>query len=211
MHSTPLDAQLSACDREPIRIPGSIQPHGFLLALSASEHTIVQISSNTPTLLALPPEKLLGQTLDTLLPENAMLRLQQSLDKLDQDGKMHYLRAISFDSARYFDMLAHGRDGLILIEFEPVERPVADFSLLYPLLNNFLSQANDSTSVVAMSQLACAGIKRLTGFGRSSAQSACRRRAQRAFGAPATVTGAHRGRSEPAPARHGRAGPRRGA
>ncbi len=166
MHSTSLVAQLSECDREPIHIPGSIQPHGFLLALSASEHNIVQISSNAAALLELPVEKLLSQTLGILLPENAMMRLQQTLDKLGQDGKLHYLRAISFDGARYFDMLAHGRDGLILIEFEPVERPVADFSLLYPLLNNFLSQADDNTSVEAMCQLACAEIKRITGFGR---------------------------------------------
>lgn len=167
MSSTPIAAAgLSACDREPIHIPGSIQPHGFLFAVSATDHRILQVSSNAPALLQLPLEQLLGQTLDALLPESARARLQQALSKLDRDGRVHYLRATTFDSVRYYDMLAHESEGLILIEFEPVERPVADFSLLYPLLNNFLSQVHDGTSVVAMSQLACAEIKRLTGFGR---------------------------------------------
>ena len=36
---------LSTCDKEPIRTPGSIQPHGFLLSLS-DKLTVLQASDN---------------------------------------------------------------------------------------------------------------------------------------------------------------------
>jgi light-regulated signal transduction histidine kinase (bacteriophytochrome) len=37
---------LTACDREPIHIPGSIQPHGALLVVDAATRTILQASEN---------------------------------------------------------------------------------------------------------------------------------------------------------------------
>ncbi|MFS2018972.1 hypothetical protein ACEN88_20625, partial [Massilia sp. CT11-108] len=36
---------LSTCDKEPIRTPGSIQPHGFLLTL-APDLAVLQASAN---------------------------------------------------------------------------------------------------------------------------------------------------------------------
>jgi chemotaxis family two-component system sensor kinase Cph1 len=47
MTSLPLSPDaLPACDREPIHIPGSIQPHGFLLALQEPELRVIQASVN---------------------------------------------------------------------------------------------------------------------------------------------------------------------
>jgi chemotaxis family two-component system sensor kinase Cph1 len=47
--SPPVD--LTNCDREPIHLPGSIQPHGILLVLSEPDFIIQQISANTQTIL----------------------------------------------------------------------------------------------------------------------------------------------------------------
>ena len=41
---------LTNCDREPIHIPGSVQPFGFLLAL-VSDFTICMASENAPDFL----------------------------------------------------------------------------------------------------------------------------------------------------------------
>ena len=45
---------LTNCDREPIHVPGSIQPHGFLLALAGSavapaDLAVVQASTSAAT------------------------------------------------------------------------------------------------------------------------------------------------------------------
>ena len=37
------DVNLTNCDREPIHIPNLIQPHGVLLAVSATQYQIVQV------------------------------------------------------------------------------------------------------------------------------------------------------------------------
>lgn len=41
MPSEPVD--LTNCDREPIHIPGAIQPHGVLLACRGDAFTVVQV------------------------------------------------------------------------------------------------------------------------------------------------------------------------
>jgi two-component sensor histidine kinase len=47
----PLD--LTACDREPIHIPGSIQPHGCLLVLEREVAIIVQTAGDTGRLIGM--------------------------------------------------------------------------------------------------------------------------------------------------------------
>ena len=44
---------LTNCDREPIHIPGSIQPHGALLALDTTLQTVLRHSANAPAMLGL--------------------------------------------------------------------------------------------------------------------------------------------------------------
>src|SRR5664279_4461569 len=46
-------SNLTDCDREPIHIPGSIQPHGVLLAVDPASLKVVQIAGDTKRLLGL--------------------------------------------------------------------------------------------------------------------------------------------------------------
>src|ERR671911_626284 len=43
---TPPGLDLTACEREPIHIPGSIQPHGVLLAVRLSDRAVTYASAN---------------------------------------------------------------------------------------------------------------------------------------------------------------------
>ena len=43
-NAEPVD--LTNCDREPIHVPGSIQPHGFVLMLDEDSRLIAQASEN---------------------------------------------------------------------------------------------------------------------------------------------------------------------
>ena len=67
------------CDREPIHIPGYIQPHGVLFALDQPALTIVQVSENTNEWLGITPEKLLNRPLSCLLSENEIQAVRQCL------------------------------------------------------------------------------------------------------------------------------------
>src|SRR5690349_3924526 len=72
------DIDLSSCDREPIRTPGSIQPHGFVLALAA-DGTVVQASDNLAAHLGKAPEAVLGRTLVEAIGAQAAAQLQPEL------------------------------------------------------------------------------------------------------------------------------------
>lgn len=71
MSTTEAQDLLEAIDRcadEPIHIPGSIQPHGFLLVVSEPDLRIQQASENVRDWLDVEARQLLGQPLSALLP-----------------------------------------------------------------------------------------------------------------------------------------------
>ena len=63
---------LTACDREPIHIPGSIQPHGVLIVVDARTRAILQLSENATDVIGVDPASVLDASLDTVvtLPTN---------------------------------------------------------------------------------------------------------------------------------------------
>lgn len=62
---TPVD--LEACAREPIHIPGSIQPHGVLLAIEAQRGVVTQASANAGEVLGPPLDRILGASWTSLV------------------------------------------------------------------------------------------------------------------------------------------------
>ncbi|NTU80583.1 MAG: GAF domain-containing protein [Chloroflexales bacterium] len=75
--NTPID--LTNCDREPIHIPGRIQPFGMLVVLSRVDLTILQVSANIAGGLAVAPEALLGRPVDALLGAEEVATLRAAL------------------------------------------------------------------------------------------------------------------------------------
>ena len=65
MHSEAL--AISNCDREPIHIPGTIQPFGSLIAVDQSLETITHAAENLQHFLGTEAQAVLGQPLDQLL------------------------------------------------------------------------------------------------------------------------------------------------
>lgn len=72
---------LTNCDREPIQIPGLIQPHGVLLVLQEPDLKIVQVSNNTLALLGQQPQDLLGKPLLNLLAPQQINAIRQCLSE----------------------------------------------------------------------------------------------------------------------------------
>ena len=63
------ELDLDACAREPIHIPGGIQPHGVLLVLSGPELTVVQASANAGALAGRETREVLDRPLDRVADE----------------------------------------------------------------------------------------------------------------------------------------------
>lgn len=156
---------LSTCDQEPIHIPGSIQPHGFLLTLSDGLE-VLQASANLGDWTGLGVQDALGRPLAEVIGEEAALRLAPELDAR-LGARPYYVGAVTLANGRHFDVLGHKWDEVTLLEFEPVERTgPADFRHLYSLIGDFLMKVNDSDSIESLARLACQHVRSVTGFGR---------------------------------------------
>lgn len=70
---------LSTCAREPIHVPGAIQPHGALLVLREPGLTIRRASANAPALLRVPAGSLLGAPLAAILGPGDVARVSAAL------------------------------------------------------------------------------------------------------------------------------------
>ena len=162
--SAPLD--LSSCDKEPIRTPGSVQPHGFLLTLSP-ELAVLQASANLSRWLDVDAAAISGRPLAEAIGETAATRLAPSLDAGKLGNRPFYLGTVTVGNGNHFDVLAHAWDSVVIVEFESVERDApAGFRELYPLLGDFLLNVNEAASVEKLAALAAHHVRMVTGYGR---------------------------------------------
>ena len=156
---------LSTCDREPIRTPGSIQPHGFLLTLAA-DLAVLQASANLGDWAGVAAGDAVGRPLADAIGDAAAQRLAAELAG-DLGARPFYIGTVTTANGRHFDVLAHQWDGVVNAEFEAVDRAEpADFRNLYPLIGDFLLKVNDSSSIESLAALACQHVRSVTGFGR---------------------------------------------
>src|SRR6187402_2575652 len=87
----PISAALTSCDREPIHLPGSIQPHGVLLVLDEAKLTVVQASENVALHLGFTAEQCGGRPIAELLGADLAQRLESELGSLHPLTRPTYL------------------------------------------------------------------------------------------------------------------------
>ncbi|TJZ72078.1 ATP-binding protein [Chitiniphilus eburneus] len=166
-----LAAGIAQCAQEPIRIPGSIQPHGFLLALEEPSLRIRHASSSVADWLGLPPEALLGRTLAELLaPDETITATLSGLVK--EDASVFYLGELALrrgdDAMGRFQLVAHRYADLLIAEFEPAQDGGGPaFSTMYPLVSTFVARLQHADDVERLCQLAAEEVQRIIGFGRA--------------------------------------------
>lgn len=157
---------IAGCDHEPIRTPGSIQPHGFMLTLTPSLE-VLQASANLAHWTGIGAADTIGGALARVVGDDAAARLAVELGSGTLGQRPLYLGTITAGNGRHFDVLAHAWDKLIIAEFEAVDRPQpADFRHLYPLISDFLVRVNEHASIPALTDLAARHVRSVTGFGR---------------------------------------------
>lgn len=114
-----LGVDLSSCDREPIHLPGSIQPHGCLLACDPSAAVVTRYSENAPAMLGLETD-ILGRDLPDLIGGQPVHDLRNAMTAT-AGGRSALLMDFEIDSGRRFDVSVHRYDGATIIEFEPAK------------------------------------------------------------------------------------------
>ncbi|WP_422087159.1 ATP-binding protein [Variovorax sp.] len=146
----PVEVDLSNCDLEPIRVPGSIQPHGRMLVLQPESLALVAWSENWPDAeLSAALAAVRGLKLPALPPGGSPVSL----------GAMNLAQA-------FFDASAHRSENHLIVEFEPASPPGGNEAPIYSLGRVFLPLLQEAATVDELCGLAAREMKRLTGFGR---------------------------------------------
>ena len=120
---TPID--LDNCAREPIHVPGSVQPRGALLVVDETRWELVQASANLPELLGVEVTAALGRPLPELLGAEAADEVRRFVRSF---ADMHPRNPLELLLARHgvpqrFDAILRRDQGLLLLELERAEGP----------------------------------------------------------------------------------------
>ncbi|MDX2230475.1 MAG: ATP-binding protein [Leptolyngbyaceae cyanobacterium bins.349] len=172
MLQNPLQAStlvnLTNCDREPIHIPGSIQPHGILLVLSEPDFLIERISVNTEDLIGITATELLGQPLTTLLHASQIATLRQCLAGDFESINPLRLEVLGQMEPVPCDGIIHrSPQNKLILELEPISSEIAaNFFNFFKLTQNILSRIHQSANLSQLCTLIVQEIRTLIGFDR---------------------------------------------
>lgn len=158
---------LTNCDREPIHIPGLIQPHGVLLVLQEPELKIVQVSSNTFELLGRYPQDLLGKPLLTLLASKHINAIQQCLSEDFEHVNPLNIFIKHNNKLLRFDGIVHRWNNTIILELEAKDKnQKTDFLEFYKRVKGVITKIQKAPSLVSMCEVVAKEVRKITGFER---------------------------------------------
>lgn len=157
---------LDNCDKEPIHVPGHVQPHGVLLAFDG-ECRLTHASRNAPRLLPSLPS--FGQRFSDA-PFEGSAEIEDSVARVLRDaaaGEDPAPLAIELVlGGTVVDVVTHAHGGRVIVEFEPREpgsEDLATFALMAYRSMGRLRSRRDIESILAE---AVATVRQLTAFDR---------------------------------------------
>lgn len=157
---TAVSVDLSSCDREPIHIPGAIQPHGALLAVALPDLTVTQVSANLGVLLGVDAKGALSRPLADVLGQDLDREVRGALEREPWDANPFRLTL----NGQHLDGIVHRHQGVVIVELEPAGEPqsgTARHHLQVPLTN--LQSAH---TLPDLCRSVAQEVRRLTGFER---------------------------------------------
>ena len=164
---------LTNCDREPIRIPGQIQPHGILAVLEPTTLNILQVSANVETHLAMPPDALLGKPLSQMLGEAQAEAVRQIVSDSDASGGTLTLTLPSTCAesqmvweANWRGLIHVGPETVLLELTRQLGSSSPDPVALHEQLRQGVSQFQQASSPEDVASIVVKTVQALTGLGR---------------------------------------------
>lgn len=145
----PID--LTNCDREPIHIPGSIQPHGCLLACDNGARTVLHHSANAPAILNLPGNAL-GQPLTDVLGSDNVHRLLNALAMSGVKPRPALVFGLTVNGS-LLDAAIHRFKGRTIIEFEPASDRLGTIISLSRTVIERLRATDDTERLIAQAAM----------------------------------------------------------
>jgi len=152
---------ITSCEREPITIPGSIQPHGVLLVLRGIGLTVVQVSTNSQLFLNVAPDEMLGQPVGQWFDETSARALGEAAGQDDPGRTNPSLLVGRFKPDDLFDGILHRCGDDRILELER-----AQSGAVFPSVRGALLKLQDASTETEVCWIAAKEARWLTGFDR---------------------------------------------
>ncbi len=150
------------CEREPIHLPGAIQPHGALLAVLEGSRAITHASANLFEILGHHAIDLLGKPLDTAIDEKACVALLRPVSSEQRLARAH---VVTGPTGKKVYLHAHRTGPYICIDIEPM-RPDGDRTLPTLGAQSLMDSFQHASDCATLCELAVRGLKDVTGYDR---------------------------------------------
>lgn len=162
------NVDLTNCDREPIHVPGSVQPHGILFVLNQPQLEILQVSDNTANLIGIPAPSLLGKPLVELLGQPQIATIRTCLERQFDTPNPLCLSIHTCNGAVNFNGIVHtSSQNRLILELEPfTAAEISNFFSFYDLTRGTLTKIQQSATLSQLSNLIAQEVRAITGFDR---------------------------------------------
>jgi len=160
---TAIEVGLTLCDREPIHVPGSIQPHGMMLVADLGSLIVRHVAGDVGQRLGVT--EWAGQALDALLGEALAGRVVALLEQ----NSRGFAGQIETPDGELLDVSAHPSGAFLIVELEPaseVPLPASLASLVLEELETAAAGFEQAPTLQALCDLAAVEFRRVTGFDR---------------------------------------------
>lgn len=154
---------LTNCEQEPIHIPGSIQPHGFLLGIKQDSYVIDYCSANSSYFTGIGHNAILGKPLADVFGSE----VQSLISSYISEGRMLSSTLLRLQLANNdFLCTVHLNNGIIILEAEPVSKEEKNASEVYDQSAQFFSYMSETHTLKELCQLVADGTREITGYDR---------------------------------------------
>jgi len=150
---------LTICDREPIHLPGSVQPHGMLLIAGCASLKIVGAAGDLEKRLT---ADWLGNTLGSVLGQDIAHHIAQLAAGTALVAMLLPVRGVS----ESFNATMRLVDDLLIVELEALTASALAGSLMPATLDETSDLFDDAPDLKSLFKLAAAAFRKLTGFDR---------------------------------------------
>ena len=153
-----------SCEDEPIRTPGSVQRHGFLLLLDDRGERVVAASQNTEEFLKVPLGLVIGTPAETILEREVLGAIRALANSTDDEEPLSYLGSFQM-RGRFFSVVTHCLNGERVLEFELTDRLISP-EMTNQVFTNFINRLNHLRSEAELCRALTEQFGNLTGFNR---------------------------------------------
>jgi len=158
------ETDLSSCDREPIHIPGSVQPFGAMLACDSTSWIVTHASENIG-ITGHPASTVIGRQLKNVVGRDTFHAITNALSTVAAPGIPGRLFDHELETGQRWNISVHDMAGRTVVEFEPVQTSYKEAAALL-IVRSMLARMQGAHTALDVCRIAADQLRLLIDFDR---------------------------------------------